>query len=210
MSVLSGLASALNQRGETANIDLAKSIAAKGDKAGVKELVENLNNKSKAIQGDCIKVLYEIGEIKPELIAGYVTDFGQQLQSKNNRLVWGAMTALDIVTPYNTKVVYKLLPEVLRVADEGTVITRDHAVGILVKLCAEKAYLPTCFKLLLEQLKTCPSNQLPMYAEMIVPVVNATNRKEYITIINRRMPDLGKESQKKRIEKLLKKLSKNQ
>jgi len=208
MSVLSKLSSALNQRGEAANIDLTKSITAKKDRTAIRELVENLNNKNKAMQSDCIKVLYEIGEMKPELIAEYAAIFGKLLKSKNNRLVWGAMTALDMVTSYNTKAVYKMLPEVLQVADEGTVITRDHAVGILVKLCFEKAYFSTCFKLLLEQLKMCPTNQFPMYAEMISSVVNDASKKAFVTAVSSRIGDLQKESQIKRIEKLLKKLAK--
>jgi len=37
----------------------------------INEPVKNLENKDKRIQSDCIKILYEIEYLKPELIAGY-------------------------------------------------------------------------------------------------------------------------------------------
>ena len=75
MSVISKLASSLNRRDEIPNQELAKQIAAKKDKNAVQELVDHLNNKSKDIQNDCIKVLYEIGAINPALIASYSKEF---------------------------------------------------------------------------------------------------------------------------------------
>jgi hypothetical protein len=50
-------------------------LAAKKNKAGIKEIAENLWNKDKNIQADCIKVLYEVGVIEPDLIADYAEDF---------------------------------------------------------------------------------------------------------------------------------------
>ena len=102
MSVLQKLASALDRSDEVPNQLLAKEIASSGDKVAVQELVDNLANKNKDIQSDCIKVLYEIGDIKPDLIAGYVDTFVKLLGSRNNRLVWGAMTALGAVANVNT------------------------------------------------------------------------------------------------------------
>ena len=37
----------------------------------MREIAENLWNKDKNIQADCIKVLYEVGYIEPPLIAQY-------------------------------------------------------------------------------------------------------------------------------------------
>src|SRR6266498_2301131 len=101
MSILSQLATSLDVRSEVPNQVLAKKIIKASDKKAVKELVENLDNKDKNIQGDCIKVLYEIGEQEPELIASYDKEFLALLDHKNNRLVWGAMTALDGIAGFN-------------------------------------------------------------------------------------------------------------
>ncbi len=75
MSIINKLASSLGERGAESNIKLAKDIAATNDKNAIYELVENLNNKDKKIQSDCIKTLYEVSYIKPELIADYYKEF---------------------------------------------------------------------------------------------------------------------------------------
>ncbi len=69
MTILNQLASALNRRDEIPNQELAKNIAQLDDKLSVNEIVDNLQNKDKNIQSDCIKTLDEIGKLKPKLIA---------------------------------------------------------------------------------------------------------------------------------------------
>jgi hypothetical protein len=207
MTALDKLATALNRRDEVPNQELAKDIVRTNDRRAVKELVENLANKDKNIQSDCIKVLYEIGEREPALIAPYCREFGKLLDSKNNRLVWGAMTALDSITAQEPGRVYGLLAKVLGVAGSGSVITRDHAVGILVKLGTLKQYADECMPLLVEQLLACPNNQFPMYAEMSLALVNDKNKAALQKVMTRRLDGLEKESQKKRVSKVLKRLT---
>ncbi len=208
MSVLDKLATALKRRDEVPNQELAQSIAATGDQQAVAELVQNLFNRDKNIQSDCIKVLYEIGERQPALIAGHYREFGKLLDSKNNRLVWGAMTALDAIAALEPKGVHGLLVKILTAADNsGSVIARDHAVGILTKLGALKQYAGECLPLLLEQLMKCPNNQFPMYVEMSLAVINSQNRQQFQQVINHRLNELEKESQRKRVLKVLKKLA---
>jgi hypothetical protein len=207
MSIIDKLASSLNCKNEVPNTELAKQIAAKNDVNAVKELVDNLNNKSKAIQNDCIKVLYEIGELKPVLIANYAKELIALLDAKNNRLQWGAMTAIHTITLENPKVIYAALPKIIAAANKGSVITKDYAVNILIKLCSVKQYAENAFSLLIEQLLTSPVNQLPMYAERAMPVVNNTNKKLFVNTLISRLNDMEKDSQRKRIEKVIKKFS---
>jgi hypothetical protein len=87
------------------------------------------------------------------------------------------------------------------------VIARDHAVGILVKLGTLKPYKRDCVPLLIEQLMSCPNNQFPMYVEMSLPVIDADTRKRFQQVMEKRMQKLDKESQKKRVAKVLKKLT---
>ena len=206
MTILNKLASALNRRDEVPNQKLAEEIVRTSDKGAIGELAKNLCNKNKTIQSDCIKVLYEIGERKPDLIASYHKEFGKLLESDNNRLAWGAMTALDAIAFQEPKAVRGLLPKILATADKGSVITRDHAVAILVKLGSLKQYARYCFPLLIEQLKTCPQNQLPMYGEMSAGIATGQNRKALHKILTQRLPGLEKESQKKRVNRVLKRL----
>jgi hypothetical protein len=207
MSVLNQLATALGRRDEVPNQELAQRIVRERHAAAVKELVENLGNKDKAIQSDCIKVLYEIGEANPDLIAKYYKEFGKLLESRNNRLVWGAMTALDTIALKQPKGVHGMLSKILQTADNsGSVIARDHAVGILAKLATVKPYQRDSIALLLEQLMSCPNNQFAMYVEMCAPVIDADSRDKFRKVVEKRALDLDKESQKKRVAKVLKKI----
>jgi hypothetical protein len=208
MNVINRLATSLNRRDEVPNKELAIEIVRTNDKRAVKEIVENLGHKDQNIQSDCIKVLYEIGEREPALIANYYREFGKLLDSANNRLIWGAMTALDSIAANEPKGVYSLLEKILDAADSGSVITRDHAVGILIKLGTLKRYQDECVPLLIEQLLSCPNNQFPMYAEMSLAVVNDGNKEALRKVMTRRLDGLEKESQKKRIAKVLKRLTK--
>jgi hypothetical protein len=207
MSVLTKLATALNSRDEAPNQALAEDIVKKNDVSAVRELVDNLSNRDKNIQSDCIKVLYEIGERDPKLIAKYCSAFGELLDSANNRLIWGAMTALDQIALAAPQDVFRLLSKVRTTAQSGSVITRDHAVGILTKLGTLQPYASVCFPMLIEQLKNCPNNQLPMYAEMSLAVAQGKNKSALYKTISARMDRLEKESQKKRVMKVLKRLT---
>jgi hypothetical protein len=207
MTVISKLAISLGRRDEVPNQELARDIAAAKDKAAIKELIENLKHKDKNIQSDCIKVLYEIGEQQPDLIAIYDKEFFGLLSNKNNRLVWGAMSALDCIASVNPDGIYKNLAIILDTADKGTVITKDHAVSILIKLAANKIYTDHALNLLFGMLKTCATNQLPMYAENAMPVVTHPFKIYFIEILASRLDEIEKETKRKRVEKVIKKMS---
>ncbi|HTB31736.1 MAG TPA: hypothetical protein VK808_06905 [Bacteroidia bacterium] len=208
MTVLNKLASSIGRRDTEPNKDLAQQIVAKNDKAAIKELVANLNNENKNLQSDCVKTLYEIGERKPELIADYDKEFLELLSNKNNRLVWGAMTALDCIASINPKGIYKNLALILKISDTGSVITKDHAIGILTKLASVKEYNDTALALLLDQLQTAATNQLPMYAENAIPVIGDKYKSGFIKVLSSRLDDIEKETKRVRVEKVIKKLSK--
>ena len=205
-NVINKLASSLGRRDEKPNQEMAQLIVKNKDKKAVKILIENLSNKNNAIQSDCIKVLYEIGEKNPMLIADYDIEFLELLNSKNNRLVWGAMIALDYITSVNPGDIYKNLNKIIDTSDKGSVITKDHAVGILIKLAAEKKYSDEALTLLLDLMKSCATNQLPMYAENALSVISEKHKKSYMEVLTSRLKDIEKETKQKRVEKVIKKL----
>jgi hypothetical protein len=209
MKALDLIATSLNRRDDKPNQELADEIIKMNRTEWIKELVESLNHKDKNIQSDCLKVLYEIGERgAATLIAPYYLEFGKLIEGKNNRLIWGAMIALDTVVNVNPQGIYTLLPIIIKGIDKGSVITIDHGVAILAKLSALSEYTDTAFPLLLEQLKKCPSKQLPMYAEKSEIAVDKTNRTQFVDLLIQRMKELDKDSQKKRIEKVINKVNK--
>jgi HEAT repeat protein len=208
MSIIAQLASSLGRRDEVSNQELAKKIAENNDEGAVQELIENLQHKSAAIQNDCIKVLYEVGEQKPVLIAGYAPTFVELLSHKNNRLQWGAMTALYAIVKEYPKTIQENLVKIVAAADSGSVITKDYAVKILICLCAFKIYADDAFTLLNEQLLSSPTNQLPMYAELAIPVINDDNKGVFVKTLMSRLDNIEKDTKRKRVEKVIKKFSK--
>ncbi|HVI49523.1 MAG TPA: hypothetical protein VM802_31945 [Chitinophaga sp.] len=206
MTVLNRLSTTLQRKDEHPNIELARHIAATGDAVAIRELIDNLHHKIKGIRYDCIKVLYETGAIEPSLISPYLKNFATLLKDKDNRMQWGAMTALHAIARESPKAVHALLPELAEAAGKGSVITRDNYVGILISLYNVNAYTDNAFALLNEQLQISPSNQLPMYAEKLQPVIADRHKATLAKTLNTRLGDIEQESKKKRVEKVLKKI----
>jgi hypothetical protein len=80
-------------------------------------------------------------------------------------------------------------------------------VGILVRLCGVARYRPKAFGELLRLLKSCPVNQLPMYAERAATAAKGSDREALGRLLQLRMKDLPKDSQRKRLMHVLKKLN---
>lgn len=192
MSILNRLAHSLGRRDEVPNQELARELAAKKNKAGIKEIAENLWNKDKNIQADCIKVLYEVGEIEPDLIADYAEDFVKLLRSKNNRLAWGGMTALAEVAKANPEAVFKNLNAIKKAKETGSVITVDNAISTLAyTAAANDKYNAVIFPDLLDHLSNCRPKEVPQHSEKTLPAVNASNKADFIKVLEKRMEDLS-------------------
>lgn len=203
MSVRGKLASALGRNDERPNVELAEALAARPNTASVSELVELLSAGTVAEQNDAIKVLYELGERMPEAIAGHVDAFLALLKSKNNRNVWGAMSAIDTIASARPKDVAAALKDILAAADKGSVIAKDKAVSTLSKLAlaGDVKAMPA----LLDRLETAAINQFPMYAELALPAVKPAQAARFRTILEGRLPDLPPAKQA-RVQKVLRKL----
>ncbi len=206
--VIERLASSLGRRDEAPNIELAQEIAQTKNLAAVKVLVENLRSK-KAIQNDCIKVLYEIGALQPALISPYLSTFIELLDTKNNRLQWGLLTALQCLATEEAAKIYQALPQILVAAQKGSVISKDNAFYILVALSQDTQYRDNIFPILVEFITLSPPNQLPMYAEKSLPIIEPEQAQAMIATLQSRLADLEKESKRKRVEKVIKKLQKH-
>lgn len=206
MSIIEKLASSLGHRDEEPNIELAQKIAAANNTQSIPELILLLSHKDKAIQNDSIKVIYEVGMLKPKLISDHWNTFIDYLKSKNNRLQWGAMTALGCIVKQKPENIYNALDAILGAADKGTVITKDYAMNILIELCTLSKYKQGAFQLMIEQLLKSAPNQLPMYAERAMVVINHNNKMLFIKTLQSRLVDIEKESKRKRVEKVIKKL----
>lgn len=192
MSILNRLASLQNRRDEVPNQELARDLVARKDKTGIREVAENLWNKDKNIQADCIKVLYEVGYLEPQLIAGYAEDFVKLLKSKNNRLVWGAMIGLAEVAKADPDVVFKSLDAIKKAKETGSVITIDNAISALAfTASANQKYNKIIFPYLLDHLSSCRPKEVPQHAEKTFPAVHAGNKNDFIKVLEKRIEDIS-------------------
>lgn len=204
MTEIRQLSSSLGQKGNDANIALAKKIAETENNDAIKELVKNLKNKDKKIQADCIKTLYETAYIKPDLIADYYSEFLGLLSSKNNRLVWGGMIALMTITDLKSKELFASLDLISDTVNKGSVITIDCGIEIFAKLNKYAEYQDKVENLLIDQLWNCPIKQLPKYMEKSTISITEGNKEIYQRIINERKAECEKDAQVKRLDKVLK------
>jgi hypothetical protein len=192
MSALERIAHFRNRRDEVPNQELARDLAAKKDRAGIRDIAENLWNKDKGIQADCVKVLYEVGYLTPELVAPYAGQFLKLLNSKNNRLVWGGMTALATVAELKADVVFAHLEEIKHAMQAGSVITVDNGVLALARAASRSdKFGKAIFPYLLNHLKTCRPKDVPQHSEKILVAANASNRSEFVAALKKRQDELS-------------------
>ncbi len=206
MSILSKLAGAQGLKDESANILLAEEIVAQQNEAAVAELMAHLQDKK--VQNDCIKTLYEIAGRQPEMVKPYFNDFLKALKSKNNRIQWGAMTALYELSKVAPSEILLHLEELEQAAQSGSVITRDNFVKSLAQLMRHTPYQEQAWSKLSKQLQEAPDNQFAMYAEETAATLPQEYAATFTALLEKRIVDLPKESQQKRIQKILKKLAK--
>lgn len=200
------LAVSLGINNDKPNIELAKEIAEKEDSSGLDELVTNLDSEDKRIASNCIKVLYETGYRKPELIASYAERFVSFLTSKNNRLVWGSMAALAQIADLRADYLYENLDTLIKAYEKGSVITIDAAISVFTGIIIGKPETrKEIFPLLIKHLELCRPKEVPQHGERIFPCLNEESKDRFIQVIKKRESDLS-DSQKKRTNKLLSRL----
>jgi len=203
--MLEKLAYSLGRNDEEPNIELARELAKTRNKKGIKEIVDGLNNPKEQIANDCIKVLYEIAEITPDLISEYVGNFIQLLKSRNNRLVWGSMTALSKIVSLNAEEAYQNLNTILKAYEKGSQITIDNSISVFAELVrADKKYEKKVFPIIIEHLEKCRPKDVGQHAERAFVCINKNNFQKYKETLLKRRESLT-DAQKKRVDKLLSK-----
>lgn len=204
MSVLKKIAFYLGRRDEVPNQEVARELAQTQNKADIQEIAANLWNKDSNVQSDCLKVLYELGYLKPELVADYTADFIKLLKHKNNRMVWGSMIALGSVAGLRGDEIYAHLDEIKRVMADGSVITVDNGVKVLAEAAATSPERRAAiFPFLLQHLETCRPKEVPQHAEKILLAVDASNKEAFTRTLVKRMADTTA-SQTARLRKVIK------
>lgn len=190
-SVLDRLACRQGRRDEIPNQELALQLIAAEDQQGIQVIADNLWNKDKAVRADCIKVLYEIGYRKPELVTSYWAEYLKLLKSRDNRMIWGAMITLATIAPLVAGSLYPHAPEIQAAMQRGSVITVDAGVQTLAALAASQSERrETLLPFLFNHLRTCRPKDVPQHSEKTLPAVDAGHKAEFIAILEKRLEDL--------------------
>jgi hypothetical protein len=92
--------------------------------------------------------------------------------------------------------------------DKGSVITKDAGVATLANLAVVESQKEKVIPVLFDELKKCPPKQLPQYAEKSLIAIDKKHKKAFIDLLNTRLSSLEKESQIKRINKVLRAVEK--
>ena len=207
MSVLNRIAYFQNRRDEAPNQELARELAETKNKQGIREMAENLGHEDPNVQSDCLKVLYEIGYLAPELIADYVDEFLKLLKSKNNRMVWGSMIALATIAERKPQEIWKHVDDVTSAIDHGTVITVVWGLKTLARVAStHKRYRDKLFPILIQHLKTCIPRDVPTHAESILCAVDDRHKNEFLSVLESRRTEMTP-SQVARLKKITKQLA---
>lgn len=208
VSVVNLLASRLGRNDEEPNIELAQRLASEENLAGIQDIIENLSGKDKKVRHDCIKVAYEIGELRPDLISPFAARFIELLDSSDNRLVWGGMTALSTIADAASEAIMEHYGQIAKAMYEGSVITVDKAVLTLSKLAAaNEDNNKAIFPILLRHLESCRPKEVSQHSESALLAVTDLNKEAFLKVLRAREQQLT-EAQLRRVKKIYRTLDK--
>ena len=203
MSVLKRIAHFRGRRDEVPNQELARQLVQSQDRDGIQEIAANLWHEDVNVRSDCLKVLYEVGYLEPALIADHVGEFLKLLDSRNNRLVWGAMITLATIATLRAEDLFQHRAAILEAMAQGSVITVDAAVKALAAVASHKdAYRAELFPHLLLHLQSCRPKDVPQHAESTLVAVDAAHSDAFLSVLESRLPDLSS-SQAARVKKVI-------
>jgi hypothetical protein len=193
-------------RNEVPNQQLARDLTNSEDADGINEIAQNLAHKNSNVRSDCLKVLYEIGYLKPFLIKDHVNDFLSLLDAKENRMVWGSFIALATIASLQPDEIWKQIDKLLAKFDHGSVITVVWGIKLFSSLAAaNEDYSSRLFPVIINTIETCNPRDVPTHAENILPAINADNKDLVLSLLYSRQEELSP-SQLTRHRKVIKKI----
>jgi hypothetical protein len=202
-SVLGRIAFFQDRRDEVPNQELARDLVRTRDLRGIDEIARNLSHGNANVRADCLKVLYEVGFLAPDLVAAQVQRILALLREKNNRLVWGAMIALSTIAELKSAEVGRHADEIMAVMRNGSVITVDNGVKTLAGVASREPRLrKKLISFLFDHLESCRPKDVPQHSEKTLPAVDQKDSARFIAILTARLPELSP-SQARRVRKVI-------
>jgi len=207
MPIAHRLASALKRKDQAPNIELAIDIVEAEDCEATRELAELLATGTKSQRHEALKVLYEIGYREPAMLAPHIELLFDELDSSNNRTLWGAMIALSTLVAANPTRIMKGIDQLMDAAERSSVIAKYHMVKILVALAALPRHHNEVMPHLFQMVESAAINQFPTYAERAAEVlIQPSEAKRLITLIEARHFPANHAAKARRMAKLVRSL----
>jgi hypothetical protein len=189
--VLERISFSLHRRDEVPNQELARSLAGSRDSRGIAECAQNLWNPNRAIRSDCLKVLYEIGYLAPDLIAPHVEGFLKLLSDRNNRMVWGALIALATIGSLKPTQIWKRIDAVIRATETGSLISLVWGIRTLARVAAaKKEYRERILPKLLGHLESCNPRDVPTHLESMIPALGKSDTGKLLAVVDSRKKEM--------------------
>jgi hypothetical protein len=202
-STLARIAFFKNRRDQVPNQELARELADREDRRGIGEIAEGLSHPNPRVRADCLKVLYEIGYLKPRLIEEHVEAFLGLLQERSNRLVWGAMIALSTIAGLQGARIGRHAAQIMQIMEKGSVITVDNGVKTLAVVAASEASLRKKLSgFLFAHLADCRPKDVPQHAEKTLVAIDRHLASRFLAVLDRRLPELSP-SQARRVRTVM-------
>ncbi len=193
-------------RSEVPNQELAALLVEEKSQTGVDEIASYLKDKNTSLQSDCIKVMYEVGYLNPQLITRHVDIFLKLLDSKKNRMVWGAMIALSTISELVPDKIWPHLEKIMHLIETGTVITNVSGVKTLINMArAGEPYYSDLIDTLLDLQMKCRNVDFTKRAEDMRSAIKPEHIERFRQILLDRKPVLSNAAQK-RLERVIRKL----
>lgn len=188
------------------NVMLAEEITREEDVQSVVELARLLSEGSRDQKKSAIKVLYEIGDRQPALIADHIDVFLTQMTGLDIRLVWGSLMALSSISCVTPKPVFKCIKDICSAGDKGSIIAKDQVFKILLNLMkAEPRLIADLMPVLIDRLEISSIHQFPRYAENALATLPVRYEPLFRELLQRRLSEVKEQSRISKIEILLKK-----
>lgn len=201
--IIAQLACASDRRDEQPNIDLAIKLAETGDKAEIDALFEIVQSGTAPQRADAIKAFYELSERRPEVVVHQLDALITLLNTKNNRILWGVMSALAPLAQIAPDQIIPHLNTILDAGDRGSVIAKDKLMMLLAHLNTDERFADQITPLIIQRLRYAAINQTPMYAEITAPTIRQQNWPQFAKTVSDRMADIPQPAKTKRLQKVL-------
>ena len=187
--------------------DLALEILQDHDEPAIREVFNNLDHEDELIRHDCMRVLIEIGSVKPEMISDGVITLLRLLDDPRLPIVEGAIKVLTTIALLDYAEIYVHRERVIQLIEHGSQHTVYHGIELLSRICGVRPeYENELMPWLTGYLERCLPHELPHLAESILHAANHKNRQAIASILEGRYHQMNV-SQKRKADHLIKHLA---